>query len=169
MFGLIRRISHSVLPRADRPWDDDATSNAPKSHSRKRRLSSTEREDGPKKVRGDTPDVNVKEVTKGVNDVDLNAEQMADEREAAAVPLPDAPDGELDGVDNAAVPEDTGVPPVDDPIPSDDVPTTHDAPSTEVSSDESVPQEKAEIVHVEDVETPSEDEDVEGKGKAKAD
>ncbi|KAF9025737.1 hypothetical protein BDZ89DRAFT_929947, partial [Hymenopellis radicata] len=122
MFGLIRRISHSVLPRADRPWDDDATSNAPKSHSRKRRLSSTEREDGPKKVRGDTPVTpldgpstpDVKAVTKGVKDVDLNAERMdGDEdegatKEAAAVPLPDALDGELDGADSiASTPEPT--------------------------------------------------------------
>ncbi len=37
-----------------------------------------------------------------------------------------------------AVPADTGVPPVDDPIPSDDAPATHDAPLTEVSFDESV-------------------------------
>ena len=25
MFGLIRRISHSVIPRPDRPWEDDRT------------------------------------------------------------------------------------------------------------------------------------------------
>ncbi|KAJ3777771.1 hypothetical protein FB446DRAFT_633387 [Lentinula raphanica] len=62
MFGLIRRISNSVFPRPDRPWDDDATSNAPKI-GRKRRLSSTERDldedqdemTRSKKHRGDTP------------------------------------------------------------------------------------------------------------------
>ncbi|KAJ3781643.1 hypothetical protein GGU10DRAFT_366114 [Lentinula aff. detonsa] len=62
MFGLIRRISNSVFPRPDRPWDDDATSNAPKV-GRKRRLSSTERDSDEdkdeqsrsKKHRGDTP------------------------------------------------------------------------------------------------------------------
>lgn len=25
MFGLIRRLSHSVIPRPDRPWEDDRT------------------------------------------------------------------------------------------------------------------------------------------------
>ncbi|RDB19740.1 hypothetical protein Hypma_013159 [Hypsizygus marmoreus] len=74
MFGLIRRISHSVIPRLDRPWADDreflkehsterkrvlndfflslrvvshlATSNAP-TKGKKRRLSSTERDADP--------------------------------------------------------------------------------------------------------------------------
>ena len=82
MFSLIRRISYSIIPRADRPWTDDgtvsyfpfhlashqpdiytwhlATSNAPQA-GKKRRLSSTERERDPdceesrkKKVRGDS-------------------------------------------------------------------------------------------------------------------
>ncbi|KAM6501091.1 hypothetical protein JOM56_004105 [Amanita muscaria] len=44
MFGLIRRLSYSVIPRPDRPWEDDPTSNAPHK-PRKRRLSSSEPED----------------------------------------------------------------------------------------------------------------------------
>ncbi|KAF5350677.1 hypothetical protein D9756_008737 [Leucocoprinus leucothites] len=59
MFGLIRRISHSVIPRPDRPWEDDPTSNAPNTR-RKRRISTTEYEDAgheeqtrKKKLRGE--------------------------------------------------------------------------------------------------------------------
>ncbi|KAF9078609.1 hypothetical protein BDP27DRAFT_1378984 [Rhodocollybia butyracea] len=101
MFGLIRRISNSVVPRPDRPWADDATSNAPKI-GRKRRLSSTERDleedteaqSKTKRSRGDTPQDSlplttststseetgstlqidsegVKEVTQGVKEVEL--------------------------------------------------------------------------------------------------
>ncbi|KAF8635737.1 hypothetical protein AX15_000353 [Amanita polypyramis BW_CC] len=44
MFGLIRRLSHSVIPRPDRPWEDDPTSNAPHK-PRKRRLSTSENEE----------------------------------------------------------------------------------------------------------------------------
>ncbi|PFH53441.1 hypothetical protein AMATHDRAFT_1105 [Amanita thiersii Skay4041] len=44
MFGLIRRLSHSVIPRPDRPWEDDPTSNAPHK-ARKRRLSASEQDD----------------------------------------------------------------------------------------------------------------------------
>ncbi|KAJ3565081.1 hypothetical protein NP233_g7875 [Leucocoprinus birnbaumii] len=90
MFGLIRRISHSIIPRPDRPWEDDrtysffreresalflsrrtnknpcffwliATSNAPT--RRKRRISTTEREDTgdeeqtrKKRARGEDPE-----------------------------------------------------------------------------------------------------------------
>ncbi|GAW03499.1 hypothetical protein LENED_005228 [Lentinula edodes] len=87
MFGLFRRISNSVLPRPDRPWDDDATSNAPKV-GRKRRLSSTERDlaedkeeqSRSKKHRGDTPQTplelptvatSVEEETGNTSQVDL--------------------------------------------------------------------------------------------------
>ncbi|KIK68374.1 hypothetical protein GYMLUDRAFT_136056, partial [Collybiopsis luxurians FD-317 M1] len=102
MFGLIRRISNSVLPRPDRPWDDDATSNAPKT-SRKRRLSSadrdlddeTEAQSRAKKSRGDTPQTplelpgsnppldseSVKEVTQGVKEVDLEETERGDKDE----------------------------------------------------------------------------------------
>ncbi|KAF8886396.1 hypothetical protein CPB85DRAFT_360168 [Mucidula mucida] len=67
--------------------------------------------------------------------------------EVAVVPDDDASVSSTVAIDAPlpAVPADTGVPPVD-ASDSDDAPTTHDAPSTDVSSDESVPQEKAEIV-----------------------
>jgi len=98
MFSLIRRISYGVIPRPDRPWEDDPTSNAPRTR-RKRRHSSTEREveldagQANKKARGDseTPSLadadalfmgpppvpqrdtsEVKEVTQGVKEVDLD-------------------------------------------------------------------------------------------------
>jgi len=91
MYKLIRRISSSVVPRPDRPWEEDATSNAPQI-GRKRRLSSSDREDSPELVKRSraTPDggseavsregtpvaqakdtTEVKEVTKGVKKVKL--------------------------------------------------------------------------------------------------
>ncbi|KAJ4473158.1 hypothetical protein J3R30DRAFT_768835, partial [Lentinula aciculospora] len=150
MFGFIRRISNSVLPRPDRPWDDDATSNAPKI-GRKRRLSSTERDlvedkkeqSRSKKHRGDTPQTplelstaanleeagpstevdseGVKEVTKGVKEVELEekkAQEHNDEAEVVTtdesgsneetvvdpelVPLPKELSGELDDTSSIA-------------------------------------------------------------------
>jgi len=91
MFKFIRRVSTSLLPRPDRPWRDDATSNAP-TIGRKRRFSFTEDDDSApscaKKARGEsvqaegdtppTPEVpeqkvgeDVKSVTQGVKDVEL--------------------------------------------------------------------------------------------------
>ncbi|KAJ3509828.1 hypothetical protein NLJ89_g5013 [Agrocybe chaxingu] len=113
MFKLIRRISYGVIPRPDRPWEEDATSNAPRK-TRKRRLSSTEREAvgddeqaNKKKIRGDsaTPSVadvegvfltpapqtdaqEVKEVTQGVEE--------AKKRLRNPSPLPEERSGELD-------------------------------------------------------------------------
>ncbi|CAA7269918.1 unnamed protein product [Cyclocybe aegerita] len=127
MFKLIRRISYGVIPRPDRPWEEDATSNAPRK-TRKRRLSSTEREAAgddeqanKKKIRGDsaTPSVadaegvfltpapqadtqEVKEVTQGVEEVDLDGrapnKEAAQGEEAApeSIPLPEEQSGELD-------------------------------------------------------------------------
>ncbi|ESK91685.1 hypothetical protein Moror_10659 [Moniliophthora roreri MCA 2997] len=133
MFGLVRRISSSLIPRPDRPWEEDATSNAPKI-GRKRRRSTTDRDQGvggdestKKKVRGDTPvtpatEVNgaeassstaqpdteaVKEVTKGVRDVELeDKEKLAPE----SIPLPEEVAGELDSSSIASTP-----PPESDP------------------------------------------------------
>ncbi|KAF9011855.1 hypothetical protein BDQ17DRAFT_1222728, partial [Cyathus striatus] len=117
MFNLVRRISHSFIPRPDRPWEDDPTSNAP-AKRKKRRLSSTERHQADedeqirKKVRGDTatPDAEepsiaatetqaVKEVTQGVEDVELNDNVEKNHEELTApesIPLPDETSGELD-------------------------------------------------------------------------
>ncbi|KAF9806753.1 hypothetical protein IEO21_08562 [Rhodonia placenta] len=120
MYKIIRRISSSFFPRPDRPWSEDATSNAPQI-GRKRRLSSTEPDpDGEpsvaKKPRGDSADASedasqreesparaqgqetaeVKNVTKGVRDVELEeskaevSEPVAD-ADAAAIPLPESP------------------------------------------------------------------------------
>ncbi|KAF8802387.1 hypothetical protein BYT27DRAFT_7244785 [Phlegmacium glaucopus] len=129
MFSLIRRISYGVIPRPDRPWEEDPTSNAPRTR-RKRRYSSTEREadddQANKKARGDsaTPSLadaeglsmgppsvpqrdasEVKEVTEGVKEVDLDGKDPEDpvDREAAestafpeSIPLPEERAGELD-------------------------------------------------------------------------
>ncbi|PCH36907.1 hypothetical protein WOLCODRAFT_134397 [Wolfiporia cocos MD-104 SS10] len=123
MYKLLRRISSSFFPRPDRPWNEDATSNAPQI-GQKRRLSSTEPDEGPsasstlKKRRGDTFESTgglppppesptrpgreteeVKEVTEGVRDVELDEEAVPTEpstptpEEAAAVPLPESPSG----------------------------------------------------------------------------
>ncbi|TBU63576.1 hypothetical protein BD310DRAFT_945116 [Dichomitus squalens] len=134
MYKLIRRISSGFFPRPDRPWSEDATSTAPQI-GRKRRLSTPEpeeeREQTPvsKKHRAEseadvtpapaTPEEQpqeketeeVKEVTKGVKEVELEEkpaqpetsaaeekevltdgkEAEADAEQAAAVPLPDSP------------------------------------------------------------------------------
>ncbi|KAH7882973.1 hypothetical protein F5I97DRAFT_162018 [Phlebopus sp. FC_14] len=118
MFKFIRRVSHSLLPRPDRPWKDDAaTSNAP-TIGRKRRFSVTERDDeadptltAAKKAKGDVPELDgasmpgedskspvegedVKSVTQGVEGVDLD-DQKDDPSSVRpeVVPLPESPVG----------------------------------------------------------------------------
>ncbi|KAG6840020.1 hypothetical protein C0991_009551 [Blastosporella zonata] len=125
MFGIIRRISSSFFPRPDRPWADDATSNAP-TKGKKRRLSSTEREQDQeedirrKKIRGEsavsevpseaqgtpqpeTESSDVKEVTQGVKTVELSESEPTTTVAPEAVPLPgeeeDAGDLEEPGVE----------------------------------------------------------------------
>ena len=145
MFGrMIRRISHGVIPRADRPWDDDgafsvvilqpnlirytATSNAPKSASRKRRMLSPDDDNDDERVSKRARDVSVtntddseaqwvkegvKEVTLGVRDVEIQPKD---------VPLP------VDDVDVEEKVEDVGevkedeeqVQPSQVPLPDDD-------------------------------------------------
>ncbi|OCH94592.1 hypothetical protein OBBRIDRAFT_710117, partial [Obba rivulosa] len=116
MYKLIRRISNSFFPRPDRPWNEDATSNAPQI-GRKRRLSADEHDDdvpsSAKKHRRESveaadepalreePSVRagkdtegVKEVTKGVREVELDERDTPSTSvppEATAVPLPDSP------------------------------------------------------------------------------
>ncbi|KAI0299429.1 hypothetical protein B0F90DRAFT_1620233, partial [Multifurca ochricompacta] len=91
MLKLLRRISSSIYPRSDRPWSDDATSNAP-TIGRKRRMSDDDDDvqdaGSSRKRRGqlerqDTSDLSelgikaseadpgVKEVTRGVKEVEL--------------------------------------------------------------------------------------------------
>ncbi|KAH9921788.1 uncharacterized protein B0H18DRAFT_1121246 [Fomitopsis serialis] len=111
MYKLIRRISSSFFPRPDRPWSEDATSSAPQI-GRKRRLSSTEpdsepsakkqrsesvddsqatREETPVRTGREAEEPEVKAVTKGVKEVELEDKPAASAATAAAVPLPDSP------------------------------------------------------------------------------
>jgi len=124
MFQFLRRVSGSLLPRPDRPWRDDATSHAP-TIGRKRRRSLTEQDHGDsassttKRTKTDfvTPDTecdsasggesprgdavppvegqDVKEVTKGVNEVDLEDKDKLEDASIRpeGVPLPDSPSG----------------------------------------------------------------------------
>ncbi|KAG2065117.1 hypothetical protein BDR04DRAFT_1145539 [Suillus decipiens] len=92
MFKFIRRVSTSFLPRPDRPWRDDATSNAP-TIGRKRRFSFVEGDDDEpvstsvKKLKGDSTQAtsavsdkkggeDVKSVTQGVKDVELEEKKL---------------------------------------------------------------------------------------------
>jgi len=110
MFKFIRRVSTSLLPRPDRPWRDDATSNAP-TIGRKRRFSFTEDDDSAstctKKARGEsvqaegnTPPTleipeqkegeDVKSVTQGVKDVELE-DKVDSPSDPEEVSLPESP------------------------------------------------------------------------------
>ncbi|KAJ8455555.1 hypothetical protein ONZ45_g5157 [Pleurotus djamor] len=128
MFNLVRRISRSLIPRPDRPWEEDPTSNAPQI-GRKRRLSTTEFGGGPieeerltKRGKGELAAVtgasesdtrenspnlasssspveqeDVKEVTEGVKEVELEDKSVAPRVAPESVPLPDEEEsGELD-------------------------------------------------------------------------
>ncbi|KAH0831146.1 hypothetical protein J3R83DRAFT_13717 [Lanmaoa asiatica] len=125
MFQFLRRVSGSLLPRPDRPWRDDATSHAP-TIGRKRRHSVTEQDDDDsasstaKRTKndpvkpdtecdspsdGESPNGNavpslsgqeVKEVTKGVKEVDLEDRDKVEDASSIrpeGVPLPDSPSG----------------------------------------------------------------------------
>ncbi|KAJ7164942.1 hypothetical protein C8R46DRAFT_1097672 [Mycena filopes] len=134
MFSLIRRFSGSVIPRPDRPWADDPTSNAPRV-GHKRRMADEDRDEDDeeqarqKKVRGATdealPDATressstplpqapetagVKEVTQGVKEVELETKPQA---VPESVPLPEEKAGELDAdaSSTASTPPPTGEP-----------------------------------------------------------
>ncbi|KZT28200.1 hypothetical protein NEOLEDRAFT_903542 [Neolentinus lepideus HHB14362 ss-1] len=103
--NLVRRISGSFFLRPDRPWSDDATSNAPQI-GRKRRLSDADRDEesypsSTKRSKGglvaeeerdespvpakETQDV--KDIRKGVKEVEL--EDKEELEKAAAIPLPE--------------------------------------------------------------------------------
>ncbi|KAG1776494.1 hypothetical protein EV702DRAFT_971282 [Suillus placidus] len=113
MFKFIRRVSSSFLPRPDRPWRDDATSNAP-TIGRKRRFSFVDDDDDDsastsvKKIRGDSTQAegstlpipavsdkkegeDVKSVTQGVKDVELDEKKLDSSFGPEEVPLPDSP------------------------------------------------------------------------------
>jgi hypothetical protein len=113
MFKFIRRVSTSFLPRPDRPWRDDATSNAP-TIGRKRCFSFVEDDNDDsastsvKKLKGEStraegsppsiPEVldkkeeeDVKSVTQGVKDVELDEKKLDSSSGPEEVPLPDSP------------------------------------------------------------------------------
>jgi len=126
MLKLLRRISSSIYPRPDRPWSEDATSNAP-TIGRKRRLSDDEDDDvqdagstrkrrgqierqdtselGELRVKGGETDLGVKEVTRGVKEVELE-----DKKEGSP-----ADDGKSTAEEASEMPEDgsTVAPPID--------------------------------------------------------
>ncbi|KAJ7031669.1 hypothetical protein C8F04DRAFT_1041368 [Mycena alexandri] len=160
MFGLIRRFSGSVIPRPDRPWAEDPTSNAPRV-GHKRRMADEDRDEDDeeqarqKKVRGATdealPDARessstplphapetagVKEVTQGVKEVDLETKSQA---VPESVPLPEEKAGELDGDDassTASTPPPTGEP--SEAQETDAVAVSETAPAPEAASGEIV-------------------------------
>jgi len=172
MFKLLRRISSSIYPRPDRPWSDDATSNAP-TIGRKRRLSDEdddvqdagssrkrraplEREGtselGQLRVKGTETDPSVKEVTRGVKEVELEDKKdgsSTDDGKGTAEEASATPEGEL----SIAPPHD----PADVPE-GDDEPST--VPNGEASSAQSstVPNGEAPSAQSETiVEAPSND------------
>jgi len=150
MFSLIRRFSGSVIPRPDRPWAEDPTSNAPRVGA-KRRMADEDRDEDDdeqarlKKVRSAaneaqldtressstplppaTESAGVKEVTKGVKEVEL------DEKPHAAalpesVPLPAEKAGELDADASSTA---STPPPAGEPSEVEPTDIVADAPET---------------------------------------
>ncbi|KAI6041521.1 hypothetical protein EDC04DRAFT_3059712 [Pisolithus marmoratus] len=120
MFKFLRRVSTSFLPGPDRPWREDATSNAP-TIGRKRRFSITDHDEEEefgsirgKKPRtaamqldgvealtkdskeGQTDGEGVKSVTQGVKQVDLeDTRDQARPAQPEAIPLPESPSPQL--------------------------------------------------------------------------
>lgn len=154
MFNLIRRISYGVIPRPDRPWEEDATSNAP-APRRKRRLSSTERDvrdeseeaSRGKKARSgsqspetdnqedrETPlpqpeaeTTEVKEVTQGVKEVVLDGEPSETPSNEVVA------EASTSGEDSAVAPESVPLP--EDGNVDDDL---ADAPSSPAGSEDEI-------------------------------
>ncbi|KAJ7248554.1 hypothetical protein B0H12DRAFT_1123266 [Mycena haematopus] len=149
MFSLIRRFSGSVIPRPDRPWADDPTSNAPRVGA-KRRMADEDRDEDDeeqarlKKVRGSTNEaqadarensstplpqpnetVGVQEVTEGVKEVELDEKPQA---LPESVPLPAEKAGELDADASSTA---STPPPADAPS---EVQATDIVPETAVES-----------------------------------
>ncbi|KAF8497564.1 hypothetical protein F5888DRAFT_1699051 [Russula emetica] len=122
MFKVLRRISSSIYPRPDRPWSDDATSNAP-SIGRKRRINDEDADEqemgssrkrrgqldrqdtssselgelGVKEVKGSEVDPGVKQVTRGVKEVELEdkkEESRTDDGKGVSEEASKAIDGE---------------------------------------------------------------------------
>ncbi|KAG1888346.1 hypothetical protein F4604DRAFT_1505697, partial [Suillus subluteus] len=163
MFKFIRRVSTSFLPRPDRPWRDDATSNAP-TIGRKRCFSFVEDDDDDsastsvKKLKGEStqaegsspsiPTVSdkkegedVKSVTQGVKDVELDEKKLDSCSGPEEVPLPDSP-GRTPQLDTTSTEEAATAPEeeADKKDAQDDSDTDSVASSSQVILDEEQPE-----------------------------
>ncbi|KAG1873033.1 hypothetical protein DFJ58DRAFT_760834 [Suillus subalutaceus] len=164
MFKFIRRVSTSFLPRPDRPWRDDATSNAP-TIGRKRCFSFVEDDDDDsastsvKKLKGEStqaegsppsiPTVSdkkegedVKSVTQGVKDVELDEKKLDLCSGPEEVPLPDSP-GRTPQLDTTSTEEAATAPEeeADKKDAQDDSDTDSVASSSQVILDEGQPED----------------------------
>lgn len=152
MFKVLRRISSSIYPRPDRPWSDDATSNAP-SIGRKRRMNDEdadeqemgssrkrrgqlERQDtssselgelGVKGVKGSELDPGVKQVTRGVKEVELE-DKKEESRTNNGKGVSEEASKAIDGESGVAAPLDPthATPTQNDDDPSQDATVTND-------------------------------------------
>lgn len=164
MFKFIRRVSTSFLPRPDRPWRDDATSNAP-TIGRKRCFSFVEDDDDDsastsvKKLKGESTQAegssssiptdsdkkegeDVKSVTQGVKDVELDEKKSDSSSGPEEVPLPDSP-GRTPQLDTTSI-EEVATAPEDDADKKDaqdDSDVDSVASSSEVILDEGQPED----------------------------
>jgi len=149
MLKILRRLSSFTYPRLDRPWSDDATSNAPTigrkrkmsdededvqgSESTRKRRAQLEHHDtselgelGFKSSKGNGTDTGVKEVTGGVKVVELEDEKQASRLDDASGPAIEEAPETLDGESSVTVPLDPAHAPHDDDCPSQDVTATDD-------------------------------------------
>jgi len=148
MFKVLRRISSSIYPRPDRPWGDDATSNAPsigrkrrmndedadgeESGSTRKRRGQLERQDtselselGVKGVKGSEVDPDVKQVTRGVKEVDLEDKKEGSETDDGRGASEEA-SKTIDGESSAEAPLDPAHATQNEDGPSQDVTVTED-------------------------------------------
>jgi len=149
MLKVLRRISSSIYPRPDRPWSDDATSNAP-SIGRKRRMNDedTDGEDsgssrkrrgqlvrqdtselgelGVKVVKGSEVDPGVKQVTRGVKEVELEDKKEGSGADDDGKSVSEEASKAIDGESSVAAPLDQAHATQNDDGPSQDVTVTND-------------------------------------------
>jgi len=149
MFKILRRISSFTYPRLDRPWSDDATSNAPtigrkrkmcdedgdmqESGSTRKRRGQLEHEDtselgelGVKGSKGNEADPGVKEVTRGAKVVELEDEKQGSRTDGARDNAIEDASETVDGESSVTAPLDPAHAPHNDDHPSQDVTTTDD-------------------------------------------
>jgi len=149
MFKLLRRVSSSIYPRPDRPWSDDATSNAPsigrkrrmndedadseESGSTRKRRGQLERQDtselgelGAKDVKGSEVDPDVKQVTRGVKEVELEDKKKEGSGKDDEKGVTEEASKTIDGESCTAAPLDSAHATQNDDGPSQDVTVTKD-------------------------------------------